>query len=839
MAGFFQTDDGQLLIEPAAVASFRAAAAAAGLPTTGVVTIVGEAAAGPDYTLEGVNLQDNSFGPDEEAEVVAKYGSGPVVDAFRGAIQALNDPRINGSLGRVIIAKTNVSAKASLQLTDWADADYGVIADKGYGKAGNLTSVVVTAQASEVIPTTSAFTYIPAVGTVAYNIRVNGGAAVGGTLSANTQPDDLVTALAALTGVNATGGADLSAHPTTGTIAITAASNVITVDTSAALGAIPTVGDTLVIPDASVVEGGGGLNANVGAYVITSASANQIVATKLSDAGKPGATPGVITAPATVGATAVGGSPEGNFVVYGAVTVTLDAADPINGQGKTLEIAQLTSGTDLADRTLFQLGTTTAVTWLSKSGSAKVLTSATEYRAKLTTARSDGQGADHVAGGEIALRVGYLGTTAALVITDTTLTITVAGGAGASLSIDLRDHPTIAHLADFINSKAGYSAAVGTTLLGQFPCSALDDVTCTIASTWGAQVGRIKMDAYRLFTKLAESSLVELQNSDGDVEQAASGLPQPSTIAYLEGGTRGATTAALVVSALAAVESVKTNFVVTAFSEDASVDITAGLTDSGSTYTIDAVNAALKSHVLLCSQLKRKAARQGFASKRGTFSVVKDDAANMASHRMAMVFEDVRALGSTGNIEQLPPYVLAAKAAGAQAAGFYRDITGKGIDCSGVLQAAGDFNDLQLSDREDALTAGLLTAKRSDEGGFEWVSDQTTYGRDGSELYNSIAAVYRMDTLSLGMARRMELALKGENISDVPAGNIKEIFDTNMGDYLRLKIIAPSDGAPKGYKDLKVTIAGNACRIKCKAYDNVSLKYITLDFVIGQTTQSA
>lgn len=842
MAASFQTDSGQLLIEPAAVASFRASQAAAGLPTTGVIVLVGEAAAGPDFTEEGVDLEDNAFGADQEAEVVAKYGSGPLVQAYKGAIKALADEQITGSVGSVIIAKTNVSAKATLALTNWADAAYNTLADKNYGKAGNLLSAVVTANTSEVVPTTSSFTYIPGAGTIAYSIRANGAASVGGTLAANTTPVLFVSTLAALAGVLATGGADLAAHPASGNISITATGNNVVIATTAALGAIPTVGDTLVIPVGSVIDGGAG-DDNVGAYVITAATANSISATKLSDAGKVGgggAVPGTITPPVTVGSTALSGTPANDVRAYGAVVITLEAGDPLDGQGKSLEIAQLTTGTDLLERATKQLGTTTNVTWVSKTGAATTLTSASEYEAKLTVARaSDQASADFIAGGEIALTIGYLGTTAALVITDDTLTTTVTGGAGANLSLSLVDFPTIADLADRIAAQPGYSCAVGNTLLGQFPPSALDDVTCTIGSAWGAKNGRVKMDAYRFFGEVSASNLVQLQNSDGDVEQALSGIPQPQTIAFLAGGTRGPTLAADVVAALLAAESVQTNFVVTCFSEDAADDIVAGLTDSGSTYTIDAVNAALKSHIHVCSQIKRKAARQGFASKRDTFLAVREAAANTASFRMAYCFEDVRDIGLSGNIEQLPPYVLAAKAAGAQAAAFYRDITGKKIDCSGVLQAAGDFNDKNQTHRENALKSGLLVAKRSPEGGFEWVSDQTTYGRDSSPLFNSISAVYRMDTLSLGMAARMERALKGQNISDVPAGTIKDLFDSNMGDFLRLRLVAPSDGAPKGYKDLSVKVSGNSCRIKAKVYDNVSLKYITIDFVVDNTTQSA
>lgn len=844
MGATFDTENGSVSI-PGWYASYRAALSAAGLPTTGVVLLVGEAEAGPDYTLEGVDLEENSFGSDQLDEIEAKYVSGPVVDAARAAINANGDARILGAVGRVVIAKTNVSTAATLQLEKWDASDYGVLAATQEGQAGNLLSVAVTARTSEVIPTTSEFTYIPAVGTVAYNLRVNGGTAVGGTLGANTAPSLFVSTLAALAGVEATGGANLGITPAAGNIALTHTSgNNVQIDLSSTVFAVvPEVGDTLVIPDGSVIQGAA--DANVGAYVITGATTIQILATKLSDAGATAFSPvpGTITVPATVGSGALSGSPANDIKAFGAVTVTQNAGDPIDGIGKSLEIAQLTTGTDLLERTAFQLGTTTAVTWVSKTGASKLLTSASEYVAKLHLARAATPTVDTdiIAGGDIALKLGYLGTTAALAIDDGSLTITVVGGSGQNLSLDLTKFSTITDLASNINSQVGYSAAVGTTLLGQLPPSALDDVSTTAASTFGAQVCRLKMDAKKLFDRISSSGVIELQDADGNVVQAAAGLPEPQSTTFFSGGAKGSTTAAAVVAALEALEHVPGNFVVTCFSRDASDDIEDGLTESGSTYEIDSVNAALKSHVLLCSTFERQDNRQGFSSKQGTFSQVQEDAANTASFRMAFCFEDVKLLGSDGLLHQQQPYCLAALAAGQQAAGFYRDLTGKLLNCSGVLQAAGDFNDRNKTNVKDALGAGLLTARRADTGGFEWVSDQTCYGRDNSDLYNSISAVYRMDTLSLGMKQRMEKAFKGENISDAPASLILRTFDTNMGDFMRLKLIAPSDGAPKGYTadSLVLKVVGKAVRIKAQVFDNVSLKFGTIDFTVGQTTQSA
>src|SRR3954469_16989118 len=89
------TDQGQFNI-PGAYADFGTEETNSGLATTGVVLLVGEADAGPDYTLES-DLDANSFGPDEESAVIAKYGSGWIVDAFKAACSPSKDPDITGA----------------------------------------------------------------------------------------------------------------------------------------------------------------------------------------------------------------------------------------------------------------------------------------------------------------------------------------------------------------------------------------------------------------------------------------------------------------------------------------------------------------------------------------------------------------------------------------------------------------------------------------------------------------------------------------------------------------------------------------------------------------------
>lgn len=839
------TTDGGTLIIPGAYPSYKVQTSANGTAASGIMVLIGEADQGPDYSLEE-DLELNAFAPSQDSEVISKYRSGPLVDAFYAAANPANDPNIIGGPSRVIMVKTNPSVKASKVLDRYDATDYATLADLSYGKKGNLINYQVTAKQSEVIPTTGSFAYIPAVGTLAYALRVNGGAALsGGTLGASTSPTAFVSAINGLAGVGASGGADRAAHPASGTIAIAVSGNDIVITTSASLAVTPTVGDTLVIPDASVAEGTS--NANVGAYLVTAATANTISALKLSDAANPSAVIGTITAPTAVVPTALSGTPANDLKVYSPVTIALDAADPLDGVGKSLEIAELTSGTDLLTRCLFELEVDTSgdqvpVSWLSTAADPQLLTSASEYIATIAINRQSDQVSESLsAGGDVALKVSYAGTTASLVVDDSTLVITVAGGSGSSLSLDLSDYVTINDLATYINSQVGYDAEVGSGILGLMSPLALDDVTMGVCSSHGALNGRLKVDAFKFFKKIdEESSLVQLEDATGEVVQASSGLPAPmASVQYLANGAKGATTAAIVSAALTAVEKLGANFVVTCFSRDATDDIADGLTDSGSTYVIDDVNLAVRTHVNAVSTLKRRRNRQAIVSKRGTFAEAKTAAANLAAFRVGMVFQDVRALGPDGTVTQKQPYVLAAIAAGMQAAGVYRSIMGKVANVSGALQAEGDFDDRDDADVEDALLSGLLVLRREAGGPWSWVSDQTTYGSDSNFLYNSLANVYIADTISLTTAVRAEKAFKGQSISDVPAALVKSFMEALGTEFLRLKYTAASDDAPKGVKDIKVSISGNAAKISANWRINGSIAFITIDSLMSQVEQTA
>lgn len=835
MSQNFPTDAG-VLITPGAYARYNVVSQNNGIATTGVVMLVGEADAGPDFTQES-DLAATIFGPGQIGDVKAKYVSGRLVDAFNSGAVPANDVQIQGAPAGFILVKTNPSTKAVANLVKFDDSTYSQLQDRSFGKLGNLISFDVNAKTEEVVPTTGPFAFLLAIASTNIDVRVNGGAAQPLTIAALESPAAFVSGLTGLTGLSATGGDDLGVMTTTtGTLALTViAGNKVQIDRSVAFEALPPAGSTLFIPDSTPLSSIATNNA--GSYIVTGSSASQILATKLLDTS---GAPDALTPPTTQGAIAIVDA--GDVTCYGAVTVSTTAmSSPIDGYGKNLQIDELTSGTGLLSTLCYTNGTSAPAksTWVSTGAHSSLIVSGTEYVATLTESRQvDNITNDISAGGAIALRLGYEGTTAVATVDATSVSIVAVGGTNpGTVELTLADFPTIADLAAYLNSLPGYTASPGTAVIGSSPSTSLDRGAFAICSTFsGLTPGRIKQDAYKFYVTLQGNGFLTQLPS-----RAAAGLPAPTAgVSFLSGGTKGATTDAIFAAALDALKLTRGNFVVPLVSRDAADDIADGQTDPSSTYTIEAVNTNALAHALQMSTLKKRRNRQAFLSLRGTLEAAKAMAGELASFRASLAFQDVRDTSAgSGSVAQFQPWMNAVKAACMQAAGFYRAIFNKGIAISGALQAAGDFNDQDDDAVELALEASLLIITRPPTGGFRYISDQTTYGRDNNFVYNSIQAVYVADIISLTTAQVMEQMFVGQSLADITAAQALSVLDSIMENLKRLKLIAFSDDAPKGYKNPVIKINGPAMVVSAEVKAATALYFIPITFSITQIQQSA
>lgn len=515
--------------------------------------------------------------------------------------------------------------------------------------------------------------------------------------------------------------------------------------------------------------------------------------------------------------------PAGMSVEEGTATDSLkfivdeDAAANSKGFGKSLELVELNAG-DLA-----LIGHEAGLT-----------VSSAEPEVELQITRQDtGINESFLAASNPVFRVGYEGTTATLTITSSTLSTTVTGGTGSNLSISLSDFNTLSDLAEFISAQTGYSASVVSSATQLSP-SRLDRVSAIgiCSSDEGILPGRIKSAAWNFERAVLQSAVLDF------APDAVEGLPpEMTTQLFLSGGTRGATLAADIVQAMIDLEGIDANFVVPLFSRDASLDIADGFTDSNSTYTIAAVNALVKNHVLKMSTAKIKKHRLAVCSFDGSYLDAKDQAGSLANARISLVAQRTSQVNSAGQVVNYLPWHTACIAAGMQAAGFYRSITNKFANVISFSDPSG-FDSGSPGDIEDALDAGLMIMEKAVVGS-KWISDQTTYGIDTNFVFNSFQAMYSADLVALDLTDSLQVAFVGQSLADVDASTVLGFIAAKMDEYRKQKLIAGSDDAPLGFKNASVRVRGPILEVKIEIKLATAILFIPINIEISEIQNEA
>ena len=496
------------------------------------------------------------------------------------------------------------------------------------------------------------------------------------------------------------------------------------------------------------------------------------------------------------------------------ISEAVDADANDKGYGKSFELIDSSAG-DLA-----VAGLSAAATYSSQ-----------EPEVQINILRQDtNTNESFTVGSEIALTISYASDAATVTIDGDDFSTTVVGGAGASLAFKLSDFVTLADMAAFISSQPGYSATANPDARNLTP-SILDDVAGVGIGSDNFEVGRIKKAAYDVAQALEQSAVVNFTASK------TNGLPAESVVTYLQGGTKGGTTAADIVNSIPALEGIKVNFVLPLFSRDASEDIAEGLTDSSSTYTIDAVNFAIKNHVLQMSTIKIKRNRIAMLSKWGDYADIKAHAQTLASYRAVVAFQKSSQVNSLGVVTEYLPWHTAAIAVGMQSAGFYRSLTNKFANVISYRDPVG-FDSGNIGSTEDAIDGGLLFLQK-ETAGNKWVVDQTTYGFDGNFVYNSLQASYMADVLAIQLADSLQNQFVGKSLADITAATVVAFLAKKMDEYRKLKIIGASDDAPLGYKNVKVSINGPVVDVKLECKLATAILFIPIQLELSQISSSA
>lgn len=525
----------------------------------------------------------------------------------------------------------------------------------------------------------------------------------------------------------------------------------------------------------------------------------------------------------------------------------------------TLKITQAT-GTDLqrnGNGRNFQINTSTALSDLGlTAGSFAVAESEPMANMVVRNAFTSLEESGTV-GGEIMLSMGRDntgGATAATVqITSTSVILAQTGATPASITLSKSDFPTIQTLVDYVNTLPGWTASAASIQLGLQPLSVLDEVAATGAFSYAGSVkpARIKRDADRVQNFFDLSTQVELIPLTGDTSPKQVGLPDQQGVPnalYLSGGAKGATVSADIVNALSKFEKFRVNSVVPLFSRDASDDIADALTDAGSTYTIDAIHQAVKTHLSLMRTTKKKSERQGYLSFKGSYADAKEKIGTMAYAPIQMAIQDIRQVNSDGAIQWFMPWAGAALLAGARGGSpVGTPMTFKFFNISGIRHTGQpmstaeqdiviDFDPDTMYD--DAIQNGVTFWEAPQTGGFRLVVDNTTYGKDGNWVFNRAHVLYAADVLAFDFRSQLENIYVGLK-NTVSAAEIKSTCEAILTTYLAQGITVSTADAKNGFKQLVVQINGNTVNISVVVKLVEGIDFVLADITLQRATQTA
>lgn len=394
-------------------------------------------------------------------------------------------------------------------------------------------------------------------------------------------------------------------------------------------------------------------------------------------------------------------------------------------------------------------------------------------------------------------------TVATVTITATKLTTTLTGAVTTSpLNITLANFTTIEQLVDYINAVGGYTAVITNADQKSAKPSVMDKHVAGDIKTSAFSILRNVQDVKDFF---AGSALISFAPT------ATIGLPIVAPRAFLSGGALGATSNSNIQDCIDALLKARINFVVPLFSRDASSDITDGLTDAASAYTIDSIHASIRSHVAQASTVRGKKERQAWVGFKGSYVNAKDKSANLGSARVSLCFQNADIVDSLGSLVTAQPHMLAVAAAGMHASAVVGlPTTFKLVNINGFSMDGNDFD--PEVDSEDALEANLTFVEKA-PGGIRFVLDNSTYALiDNAWIYNRPAVMYAADTAAFAIRLNTETFV-GKRNSDITPETIKNLLISVM-DGLRASGIIVPDAASggKGFKDLTVKFEGSVIK---------------------------
>lgn len=797
------------------------------LSSAGTVAIVGEAVGGAPGSEEGVQTYNST----QLSDLVEKYLEGPIVDAAKALFNPSRDSRIANGAAEVVVYKTNQSTQSSATVQNIDDANAGDgddlfdVTSKNYGADENQIYFTVSeGTTADIQPSlTSGVITFPLTLTATQTLVVN----VNGTNYTMTVGS----------------GADEGPHAD-----IDALLTVLNDATnwSASLPVVFTEGDTadtlVCTLDTSLAAFDGFESQHEYGYMHIKGTGVELdckFATTVAFATN-GTSGGTFTVASTTGLSEGqfvriddGNSSEIEAVITDitGTTITVDSgATDLSGY-TTAQTAVVYLGGSIVDPDSLEV--TSDGTWGPMRGSRGTRV--------FTVVRNDTTETLDENDNDVRLIVNYIGASAGctLSIADSgstkVLTTTTSSPSTTSenLNIDLADY-TIQELVNYIQNFGG--GGIYNCVTTFFNAANAEATTLDVYS--GINIVRLPLNIKGAMDEIEtivndNSNLIDIARQTGIYGQ----LETVSTATYLTGAVAGASTNSNFQSGFDALLSVRANVVVPLISQDASDDISDGLTDEDSTYTVDAVNLQCDTHCRTASNTTNRSERLAFVSKLDTFANCRAAAKVLNSEFSQMVIQSPDVIDVNGDITTKQPYILASIAAGMRAgASVGESITFKYANINGITHD--DYND--RTDTENALRDGLCVIETPDAGGFRFVLDNTTYGADQNFVFNRGNVFAAAQYVAYNLRQQIEDVFIGSKVTSNNGTSVKSLATQILTQFRDLDILVGDDtNDGLGFRDLVVTTTGNTTSIQVIITPVQANEFIPITLVLDTIRQTA
>jgi hypothetical protein len=143
-------------------------------------------------------------------------------------------------------------------------------------------------------------------------------------------------------------------------------------------------------------------------------------------------------------------------------------------------------------------------------------------------------------------------------------------------------------------------------------------------------------------------------------------------------------------------------------------------------------------------------------------------------------------------------------------------------------------------DYEEMIEANCMISEPLDGGGWRDVVCNTTYGKDGSFVWNRVSVVEAAGFDSYDLRLNLEAEFTGTKSKTGTANSIANFVIARMGIYLKDDLIVGDDTNDQlGFKNLRVEVAGNTATLDISITPVQGIDFVLPTIYLSDIRQTA